>query len=58
MSRVLVIPDVHLKPWIFAMADKIDKSSYDDIVILAEPLGELVVGSDCEIKKLDAKPAA
>jgi len=28
MSRVLVIPDVHLKPWIFDMADKIDKSSY------------------------------
>ena len=36
MSRVLVIPDVHLKPWIFDMADRIDEGSYDDIVILGD----------------------
>ena len=28
MSRVLVIPDVHLKPWIFDMADRVDESSH------------------------------
>ena len=36
MSRVLVIPDVHLKPWIFDMADRVDENSYDDIVILGD----------------------
>ena len=42
MSRVLVIPDVHLKPWIFDMADRVDENSYDDIVIL----GDLVLTLD------------
>lgn len=36
VSRVLVIPDVHLKPWIFDMADRIDKNSYDTIVVLGD----------------------
>ena len=34
--RILVIPDVHLKPWIFDKADKIDPSSYDNIVCLGD----------------------
>ena len=29
MSRVLVISDVHLMPWIFDMADRVDADSYD-----------------------------
>ena len=36
MSRVLVIPDVHLKPWIFDEAEKVDKNSYEDIVVLGD----------------------
>lgn len=36
MSRVLVIPDVHLKPWIFDKAEKVDNSSFDTIVILGD----------------------
>lgn len=48
MSRVLVIPDVHLKPWIFDMADKIDKSSYDDIVILGDLVDDWGKGNDLD----------
>lgn len=46
MSRVLVIPDVHLKPWIFDEADKVDKSSYEDIVILGDLVDDWGKGND------------
>ncbi len=37
MSKVFVIPDVHLKPWMFEKAsEKISESSYDHIVILGD----------------------
>lgn len=37
MSKVFVIPDVHLKPWMFDMAEKKMKSAkYDRIVILGD----------------------
>ncbi len=37
MSRVFVIPDVHLKPWMFTEASKlIKKGSYDAIVMLGD----------------------
>lgn len=37
MSRAFVIPDVHLKPWMFEMADElIEKDDYDEIVILGD----------------------
>lgn len=48
MSRVLVIPDVHLKPWIFDMADRIDESSYDDIVILGDLVDDWGKGNDLD----------
>ena len=46
MSRVLVIPDVHLKPWIFYEADKVDKSSYEDIVVLGDLVDDWGKGND------------
>ena len=46
MSRVLVIPDVHLKPWIFDEADKVDKSSYEDIVVLGDLVDDWGKGND------------
>ncbi len=49
MSRVLVIPDVHLKPWIFDKADKVDKSSYDDIVVLGDLVDDWGQGNNLEL---------
>ena len=34
--RILVIPDVHLKPWMFDKADEVDKNKYDKIVCLGD----------------------
>ena len=37
MSKVLVIPDVHLKPWIFEAAeDELSKGAYDRVVCLGD----------------------
>ncbi|MBR2275070.1 MAG: metallophosphoesterase, partial [Lachnospiraceae bacterium] len=37
MSRVFIVPDVHLKPWIFGRASKlIREGSYDEIVLLGD----------------------
>ena len=49
MSRVLVIPDVHLKPWIFDKADKITRDSYDDIVILGDLVDDWNRGNDLDV---------
>ncbi len=46
MSRVLVIPDVHLKPCIFDEADKVDKSSYEGIVVLGDLVDDWGKGND------------
>ena len=48
MSRVLVIPDVHLKPWIFDVADRVDVNSYDDIVILGDLVDDWGKGNDLD----------
>ena len=48
MSRVLVIPDVHLKPWIFDMADRIDADSYDNIVILGDLVDDWGKGNNLD----------
>ena len=34
--KILIIPDVHLKPWMFNAADEIDKNKYDRIVCLGD----------------------
>ncbi len=37
MSKVFVIPDVHLKPWMFEKASElISKGSYDAVVMLGD----------------------
>ncbi|MCR5093341.1 MAG: hypothetical protein K6B72_05155 [Lachnospiraceae bacterium] len=37
MSRIFVIPDVHLKLWIFARADElVSAGSYDAVVMLGD----------------------
>lgn len=49
MSKVFVIPDVHLKPWMFDKAEELlSRSEYDKIVCL----GDLVDDWDQE-KNLD-----
>ena len=47
MSKVFVIPDVHLKPWIFDKAEElVSRAEYDVIVCL----GDLVDDWDREMK--------
>ena len=37
MSKVFVIPDVHLKPWMFDKAEELlSRSEYDKIVCLGD----------------------
>ncbi len=38
--RILVIPDIHLKPHIFDEADKVNKTRYDNIVCLGDLIDE------------------
>jgi hypothetical protein len=40
MSRILVIPDVHLKPWMFDQADAIPANKYDTIVCVGDLVDE------------------
>lgn len=49
MSRVLVIPDIHLKPWIFDEAEKVNKDSYDDIVILGDIVDDWGKGNNLDL---------
>lgn len=58
MSRVLVIPDVHLKPWIFDEAEKVDKSSYEDIVVLGDLVDDWGKGNDIDSYEETLKRAA
>lgn len=58
MSRVLVIPDVHLKPWIFDEAEKVDKSSYEDIVVLGDLVDDWGKGNDIDAYEETLKRAA
>lgn len=49
MSRVLVIPDVHLKPWIFDKAvECISKEKYDYIVCLGDLVDDW--GMECNLE--------
>ena len=48
MSRVLVIPDIHLKAWIFDEAEKIKKSEYDSIVVLGDLVDDWGKGNDIQ----------
>ena len=37
MSKVFVIPDIHLKPWMLEEAEKaVEKVTYDQIVFLGD----------------------
>jgi hypothetical protein len=58
VSRVLVIPDVHLKPWIFDEAEKVDKSSYEDIVVLGDLVDDWGKGNDIDSYEETLKRAA
>jgi len=58
LSRVLIIPDVHLKPWIFDMAEKVNKESYDDIVVLGDLVDDWGMGSNLDIYKATLDRAA
>jgi hypothetical protein len=58
VSRVLVIPDVHLKPWIFDEAEKVDKSSYEDIVVLGDLVDDWGKGNDIDAYEETLKRAA
>jgi len=49
LSRVLVIPDIHLKPWIFDEAEKVNKDSYDDIVILGDLVDDWGKGNNLDL---------
>ncbi|MBR4342086.1 MAG: metallophosphatase family protein [Lachnospiraceae bacterium] len=48
MGKVLVIPDVHLKAWMFDEADKIDRDSYDGIVVLGDLVDDWGKGNDIQ----------
>ena len=48
MGKVLVIPDVHLKAWMFDEADKIDSSFYDRIVVLGDLVDDWGKGNDIQ----------
>jgi hypothetical protein len=58
VSRVLVIPDVHLKPWIFDEAEKVEKSSYEDIVVLGDLVDDWGKGNDLDAYEETLKRAA
>ena len=55
MSRVLVIPDVHLKTQMFDLAESVDKGKYDNIVCLGDYVDDWGKGNDKELyeKTLD-----
>lgn len=55
MSRILVIPDVHLKTEMFDLAEKVDKGSYDNIVCLGDYVDDWGKGNEKELyeKTLD-----
>ena len=37
MSKVFIIPDVHLKPWMFTEADKyVSNGDYDAVIMLGD----------------------
>lgn len=46
MSRVLVIPDIHLKAWIFDQAERIKDTEYDCIVVLGDLVDDWGKGND------------
>ena len=48
MGKVLVIPDVHLKAWMFDEADKIDRDSYDGIIVLGDLVDDWGKGNDIQ----------
>ena len=58
MSRVLVIPDVHLKPWIFDEAEKVDKNSYEDVAVLGDLVDDWGKGNDLDAYEETLKRAA
>lgn len=59
MSKVFVIPDVHLKPWMFDQAaELIDKGSYDAIVCLGDLVDDWDQQSNIELYKNTFRTAA
>jgi hypothetical protein len=53
-----VIPDVHLKPWIFDNADKVGRQSYDTIVVLGDLVDDWEQGNNLELYKKTLDRAA
>ncbi|MCR5511102.1 MAG: metallophosphoesterase [Lachnospiraceae bacterium] len=50
MSKVFIIPDVHLKPWMFVEAAKhIDNGDYDAIVMLGDLVDDWGQGDNREL---------
>lgn len=50
MSKILVIPDVHLKPWMFEKADKLaSEGNYDGIVILGDLIDDWAQGMNLDL---------
>ena len=46
--KVLVIPDVHLKPWMFDEAEKVDTEKYDKKVCLGDLVDDWGKGNDLD----------
>ena len=51
MSRVLVIPDIHLKPWMLVGAKGIDRSTYDTAVLLGDLADDWDQGRNTDLYK-------
>lgn len=50
MSKVFIIPDVHLKPWMFEKAsDLIDNGSYDAIVMMGDLVDDWYQGRNIDL---------
>ena len=47
--KVLAIPDIHLKPWIFDRSEQIDRSTYDFAIILGDLVDDWGKGNDLKL---------
>ncbi len=59
MSRVFIIPDVHLKPWMFEKASVlVDKGAYDAVVMLGDLVDDWYQEENIDLynKTFDAGP--
>ncbi|MCR5735766.1 MAG: hypothetical protein K6G22_14255 [Lachnospiraceae bacterium] len=50
MSKVFIVPDVHLKPWMFEKASGlISKGSYDTAVVLGDLVDDWYQGNNLDL---------